>query len=152
MTSGTWLKPVLLVPAAICIAKNNDQMPAAFTGAFCGFLIDIACGRLYCYNAVLLTVFCVAVSLMFDLWLRSKFINYMWLTILVSYLQCWLDYKFYYQIWNYDNVENIFVHVTLRVWLYTIISSVILYFLFKLVDHFLMPKEHLTIEEVIKTS
>jgi cell shape-determining protein MreD len=127
-------------------------MAAAVTGAVCGFLTDMACGRLFGYNAVLLTVFCVAVSLVFELYLRNKFANYLWITALVSFLQCWLDYKFYFEIWGYENVERIFYHVTMKVWIYTVISSVIVYLIYKLINRFLMPKEHLTIEEVIKTS
>lgn len=152
MTSGTWMKPVLLVPIAVGIAMNNDLMASAFTGAVCGFLIDMACGRLLGYNAVLLTVFCITVSLVFELYFRYRFFNYLWITALAAYLQCWLDYKFYYDIWDYADVETIFVHVTLKVWLYTVISSVIVYLLIKLINHFLMPREHLTIEEVIKTN
>lgn len=151
MTSGTWLKPVLLVPVALCIAVNNDLLGSAFTGAFCGLLTDIACGRLFGYNAVLLTVFCVAVSLSFELCLRYKFINFLWVNAVVSFLQCWLDYKFYYQIWNYPDVERIFTHVTMHVWISTVIASVVIYLIFKVINHFLLPKTHLTIEEVIKT-
>ena len=152
MTSGTYTKPMLLVPAAICIAIGNDVMAAAVTGAVCGFLTDMACGRLFGYNAVLLTVFCVAASLIFELYLRNKFANYLWITAIASFLQCWLDYKFYYQIWDYENVSRIFYHVSLKVWVYTVIASVVVYALYRLINRFLMPKEHLTIEEVIKTA
>ena len=152
MTSGTWKKPVLLVPVALCIAVNNDLMASAYTGAFCGFLIDIACGRLLGYNAVILTVFCILITLIYELYLRRKFFNFMLISAAVSFLQCWLDFKFYYEIWDYENTDRIFRSVTLKVWLYTVISSVIMYFLFKIVNNLLMPKEHLTIEEVIKTS
>lgn len=152
MTSGTWKKPIFLVPVAISIAISNDLMLSAYTGAVCGFLIDIACGRLFGYNAVLLTVFCVGVSLVYELYLRKKFINYLFITAVVSFLQCWLDYKFYFEIWDYDNVERIFYSHTLKIWLYTMISSVVIYVIFRIIDHFLMPKEHLTIEEVIKTN
>lgn len=69
----------------------------------------------------------------------------------VSYIQCRLDYKFYYEIWNYENVERIFTQFTLKIWVYTIISSVFVYLLIKLINHFLMPKNHLTIEEAIVT-
>jgi cell shape-determining protein MreD len=152
MTSGTLLKPVLLVPVALLIAVNNDIMASAYTGAFCGLLIDIACGRLLGFNAVLLTVFCVAATLVFELYLRKKFINCMFIISAFSFLQCWLDYKFFYEIWGYDGVERIFRSVTLKVWLYTVISTVILFIVFKIINNLLMPKEHLTIEEVIRTS
>ena len=152
MTSGSLKKPVLLVPVALLIAVNNDLMASAYIGAFCGFLIDIACGRLLGFNAVLLTVFCVAATLVFELYLRKKFINYLVTISAASFLQCWLDYKFFYEIWGYADVELIFSSVTLKVWLYTVISTVILYILFKIINNLLMPKEHLTIEEVIRTS
>lgn len=152
MTSGSWKKPVLLVPVALCIAVNCDIMISAFTGAFCGFLIDIACGRLLGYNAVILTIFCVAASLVFELYLRKKFFSFMVISAAVSFLQCWLDYKFFYDMWDYPDVERIFHSVTLKVWVYTLISSVIVYLIFKLINHLLMPKEHLTIEEAIRNN
>ena len=33
MTSGTWMKPILLVPVAIAIAANSGQYSSALTGA-----------------------------------------------------------------------------------------------------------------------
>ena len=152
MSSGTLYKPVLLVPLAIGIAVNNNIYASAVTGALCGFLIDICCGKLFGYNAVILAFFCIAANLMFELYLRDRFINYMFVTATASYIQCWLDYKFYYQIWGYANVHRIFVRVTLRVWIYTVISSVLIYFVLKFVNRLLMPKEHLTIEEAINTN
>lgn len=152
MTSGTWLKPIILVPVCLGIAINNNQYASVVTGAVCGFLIDICCGRLFGYNAVILAFFCIAVSLLFELYLKDRFINFMLITTIVSYIQCRLDYKFYYQIWEYEDVELIFRHVTLRVWVYTVISAVFVYLLLKLINRFLMPREHLTIEEAINTN
>jgi hypothetical protein len=34
----------------------------------------------------------------------------------------------------------------------TVVASVVVYAMYRLINRFLMPKEHLTIEEVIKTS
>ena len=70
----------------------------------------------------------------------------------VSFILGWLDYKFYYEIWNYDNVEKIFTDLTIPVWIYTIISTVFIYLLIRLINHFLMPKEHLSIEEAVRSS
>ncbi len=152
MTTGTFMKPVILIPAALCIAVNSNQISSAVTGAVCGFLIDISCGKLFGYNAVLLAFFCIFVSLAFELWLRNRFINVMLSTAVVSLLNGLLDYKFYYEIWNYDNVERILTSVTLPVWIYTVISTVFVYLIFRLINHFLMPKTHLTIEEAIKVN
>ncbi len=74
------------------------------------------------------------------------------ITVIASFIQCWLDYKFYYQIWGYEDVGRIFRKVSLKVWIYTVISSVFVYLLLKLVNRLLMPREHLTIEEAINTN
>lgn len=152
MTSGTLYKPILLVPLALGIAVNNNIYGAAVTGAICGFLTDISCGKLFGYNAVILAFFCIALNLVFELYLKERFSTFMVLTAVISYIQCRLDYKFYYQMWGYANVERIFVKVSLRVWIYTVISAVPVYLILKLVNRFLMPKEHLTIEEAFSTN
>ena len=152
MTSGTLYKPVLLVPLAVGIAINNNLYASAVTGAICGFLIDICCGKLFGYNAVVLTVFCIAANLVFELYLKDRFINYIIITAAASFLQCWLDYKFYYQIWGYEHVGRIFRRVSMKIWLYTVISAVFVFLLLKLVNRLLMPREHLTIEEAINTN
>ncbi len=151
MTSGTLLKPVLLIPAALCIAVGNNQIASAVTGAACGFLIDVCCNKLFGYNAVILTFFCILVSLSFELYLKNKFVNILIATAASALIMGWLDYKFYYEIWQYENVERILRTVTLPVWCYTVVSSVFIYLIIKLINHFLMPKEHLTIEEAIKS-
>ena len=152
MTSGTLYKPILLVPLAVGIAINNNLYASAVTGAICGFLIDICCGKLFGYNAVVLTVFCIAANLVFELYLKDRFINYFIITAAAAFLQCWLDYKFYYQIWGYEHVGRIFRRVSMKIWLYTVISSVFVFLVLKLVNRLLMPREHLTIEEAINTN
>ena len=152
MTSGTLYKPILLVPLAVGIAVNNNIYASAVTGAICGFLIAICCGKLFGYNAVILTVFCIAANLVFELYLKDRFINYFIITAAAAFLQCWLDYKFYYQIWDYEYVGRIFRKVSMKVWLYTVISSVFVFLVLKLVNRLLMPREHLTIEEAINTN
>ncbi|MDE5584139.1 MAG: hypothetical protein K2J08_10610 [Ruminococcus sp.] len=152
MTSGTWLKPIILIPIALRISINNNMYASAVTGAVCGFLIDTACEKLFGYNAIILTVFCIAVSLIFEFFLRNKFVSFWIVSAVLSYIQCWLDYTFYYKIWNYQNAELIFNNYSLRVWAYTVISSVFVWLLLKIINHFLMPKKHFSIEETIKHS
>lgn len=152
MTSGTWLKPVLLVPAAVAAALANGQLSSAFTGAVCGYLIDIAGDKVIGTNAVILTVFSVVISLLYEYYLRNKFVNYMIITAVVSYVVLWLDYKFYYEMWEYEYVERIFSQTSMKVWAYTIVSAVVIYFIFELINHYLMPKNHVTIEEAVSTA
>ena len=96
-------------------------------------------------------MFCIAANLVFELYLKDRFINYFIITAAAAFLQCWLDYKFYYQMWKYKDVGRIFRRVSLRVWVYTVIASVFVYFIIQLINRFLMPKEHLSLEEAITT-
>lgn len=150
MTSGTWRKPVLLIPAALCISVTAGQIPAALTGAVCGFLIDISCGKLVGCNAVILAFFCVVVSLLFELYFKNRFITIILATAIASWIMGWLDYKLYYEIWNYENVDRIFWHMTVPVWGYTVVSAVFVYLIIRFINFLLIPKEHFTLEEVIK--
>lgn len=150
MMAGTLKKPVLLIPVAICIAMNTGELQSAFTGAFCGLLIDVACGRIFGYNALFLTIICTFTSLMFLNYFRKKFMNFFVIATVSAFISGFLDYKFYYNIWNYENTEIILKTVILPVCAYTVISAVPIYLLFSLVNKFFMPKRHLSIEEVIK--
>jgi rod shape-determining protein MreD len=146
------LKPVLFVPAAICIAVDNNRIGSAVTGAVCGFLIDISCGKLFGCNAVLLTFFCILVSLVFELYLRNRFLNIFIICAAVSFIQGVLDYKLYYEMWDYEDVELIFRNLTVPVWILTVISSVFVYMIIRLINKLLMPKQHLSLEEAFRTN
>lgn len=150
MCSGTHLKPILLIPAAICISANTGELQSAAFGILCGFLIDISCNKLFGYNAVLLCIFCVAVSLLYSNLLRNKFINSFVVTSVVSFIHGLLDFNFYYDIWGYEDSGLIFRNYTVPVWIMTIISSVVIYGIITLINKLLMPKPHLSIEEAIK--
>jgi len=150
MMSGRLMKPVLLIPAAICVAMNTGELQAAFTGALCGLLMDIACGNIFGYNAVILTIACTFTSLMFINYLRKKFMNFIVITFFSALISGILDYVFYYSIWDYENKEIIFHKITMPVFAYTIISAVPVYLVFMLINRFFMPRHHLSITEAIK--
>ena len=76
--------------------------------------------------------------------------NYIIITAVAAYIQCWLDYKFYYEMWEYENVERIFSQLSMKVWTITIIASVFVYLVIELINRFFLPKNHITIEEAIK--
>ncbi len=151
MTSGTSMKPIILLPIALCISVYNEPVTSAVTGTVCGFLTDISCGKLFGYNAVVFTIFCVLLSLLFDLYLKRRFFNIFVTASVLEFIHGWLDYRFYYGIWNYDNVDLIFRDMTVPVWIYTVIATVFVYLIIKMINHFLLPKEHVTLEEAIRT-
>lgn len=128
-TSGSYVKPLLLIPAALCISSHTGEIQATAVGAACGLLLDIACGKLIGYNAVWLVICCVAVSLLHSYYLREKLLNMLILTLICTTLQGYLDFIFYYAIWGHDDVALVYTRVLLPSGIMTVIASVPLYFL-----------------------
>ena len=72
-TIGTSVKPILLIPIAICISINEgDEIVSTITGILCGLLIDISCDKIFGYNAIILIGICVFTSLLFNHFLRDR--------------------------------------------------------------------------------
>ena len=128
-TSGSYVKPLLLIPAALCISSHTGEIQSAAVGTVCGLLLDIACGKLLGYNAVWLVICCVAVSLLHNYYLREKLLSMLILTAICTTLQGYLDFVFYYAIWGHDDVALVYTHYLLPSGIMTIIASIPLYFL-----------------------
>ena len=130
-TSGSSLKPLVLIPTALCIASHTGELQAMAVGTVCGLLLDLACGKLPGFNAFFLVIVCVLISLLYRYFLRQKLINMLFLTALCTLAQGCLDYVLYYAVWGYEDVFLIWQKIIFPSCLMTIASSVIFYFLIK---------------------
>ncbi len=130
-TSGSYSKPLLLLPAALCIASHTGEIQAMAVGMACGLLLDLACGKLLGFNAFLLVAGCVLISLLYRYFLRQKLINMLFLTAICALIQGGLDYVLYYAVWGYEDVFLIWQEIIFPSCLMTTASSVIFYFLIK---------------------
>lgn len=128
-TAGSMVKPLLLIPLALCIASHAEEMQAMAVGTVCGFLLDCACQKLPGFNAVILTICCVMVSLLYRYFLRQKLLNMLWITAFCALLQAFLDYVFYYALWGLEDVELIWQNLFMPSCIMTEISAVFFYIL-----------------------
>jgi len=128
-TSGSGLKPLILLPLSLCISSHTEELQAMAVGAVCGFQLDLACGKLPGFNAILLVLFCVTSSLLYHYLLKQKLVNMLILTSVFSLIQGGLDYIFYYAIWGHENVFLIWENVISRSCVMTIISAIPCYFI-----------------------
>ncbi|MBE6825406.1 MAG: rod shape-determining protein MreD [Oscillospiraceae bacterium] len=126
-TAGSMLKPLLLIPLSLCISSHTGEIQAMAVGTISGLLLDISCGKLLGYNAVLLVVCCVAVSLLYNYILRQKLFNILLLTAVCTLVQGYLDYTFYYSIWGHEDVGLIYTGVILPSGAMTVASTLLLY-------------------------
>ena len=130
-TSGSSIKPLLLIPVSLCIASHTGEVQAMAIGTVCGLLLDLACGKLLGFNAFCLVIFSVLISLLYRYFLRQKLFNMIFLTAVCTLIQGYIDYLLYYAVWGYEDVSLIWQKIIFPSCLMTIASSVIFYFLIK---------------------
>ncbi len=128
-TSGSMIKPLLLIPIGLCIASHMGEIRAMLIGAACGVLLDLACGKLIGSNAICMILLCVGTSLLYHYLLKQKWFNMLWLTALCALIQGGMDYLFYYVIWEHENVSLIWENIILPSCWMTALSSVPIYFI-----------------------
>ncbi|MBR7084414.1 MAG: rod shape-determining protein MreD [Oscillospiraceae bacterium] len=130
-TSGSAIKPLLLIPVSLCIASHTGELQAMAVGAVCGLLLDLACGKLLGFNAFFLVICGVLISLLYRYFLRQKLFNMIFLTAVCTLMQGYIDYLLYYAVWGYEDVSLIWQKVIFPSCLMTIASAVLFYFLIK---------------------
>ncbi len=130
-TSGSYRKPLLLIPLALCIASHTGEVQAMSVGAVCGLLLDIACGKLIGCNGILLVICCTGVSLLYRYLLKQKLLNMLFLTVICVVIQSFMDYIFYYAIWDYEGSDKILEKYILPSGIMTVLSAFVFYFLIK---------------------
>jgi cell shape-determining protein MreD len=59
---GDFIKPLLLIPVALCIASVSGTVVSGGIGILCGLLLDISCGTLPGYHGILLFLICLFTS------------------------------------------------------------------------------------------
>lgn len=147
---GTGVKPLILIPFAICVATWSGEVTSACVGMLSGFLLDMSCGRILGFNAVILIVMCTIVSLLHAHLLRRKFLNFFVLTAITCAVQGLLDYFFFYKLWDYKDSYLILHDITFKCFIETMISSVFVYLLINLINKKMKPYQIKSIEEAMQ--
>ncbi len=150
-SSGNFRKPLLLIPVALCISSYAREHTALITGIICGLLLDIVCNKLLGFNALLLCIMCLGMSILYKHLLMHKLLNFMVLAAAGIFIQGALDYFFFYEIWNYSNVSFLFIHHILPCCIYTLISALPVYAVIHNINRLLRPNTIRTIEETVLT-
>lgn len=149
-SAGDYVKPLWLIPISFCIASVHGTVIAAVTGILCGLLMDISCGTLPGYHGILLFLMCMLISILYDRLMQQRFWNLVFFTGIAAFLVTSLDYIFQYAIWGYDNVSLIYVYYALPCLLYTLLSCIVCYPVFRLIHRFLLPQRKRTVQRTIQ--
>lgn len=140
-------RPLLLIPVVIVISAFENELISGITGAICGFLLDIAMGKLIGTNALLLLAVGAFTSLLFLHLLRKNLINIIVITACTAFIQGIYDFFFYYSIWNSEGYQSVFKIISLPSMAYTVLSAPFVYFTVKFIELKTGEAETVGIEE-----
>lgn len=130
-SSGFYVKPLLFIPIAICIAIfTEDELHSSLIGAMCGLLLDISYNKLLGFNGAILLVMCVFTTIMFKNYFKPMFFNALMYVSIFTFVHGLLDYFFYYKIWTLNSKDNVFSIYDSYIFpscIMTIISIIVIY-------------------------
>ena len=148
-------KPLMLIPIAVCICSKQTEMTSSLVGLVIGFMLDSASGRLFGFNAFILMICCMFVSLLFLYLLRQNIFNVLVLIIITTLIQTGLDFLFAYGVWGIEHVGDIFLKWFLPSMMFTILASVPIIAITRLIerkfgiidDHYIEEKDENCVRE-----
>lgn len=141
------VKPLVLIPAALCISMYEGVAAGCGAGILCGLLLDVACGKTLGFNALLLLVFCMFASLFFMYLMRTNVINIWALSVVCILLQSLFDLFFFYAIWGIHNTGAVFMDFFFPQIVINSLVTPLYYLIFKAVYKKFGPSTERYIEE-----
>lgn len=145
--SGNGAKALMLIPFSTAIACYEGEIPSAVIGAISGILIDMATGQLIGFTGVYLCLFCGIISGMFRQFLRKNIVNYFALTVATCLVYLYVDYYFFYVIWDYEGYREVLKARLIPSHLKTIVFSPLCYLMCLAAEKLSTVKRKLELEE-----
>lgn len=125
------IKPVLIVALAICVSVFEDIIPASVFSIFTGLLWDISSDKIFGFNALILLVTSVIITLLTIYYIRQRLAMTLVFCGVFMIIQSLLDYLFYYIAWGHGSFTEIYLLKLLPTIIYTLAVTVPIYFLVK---------------------
>ncbi len=124
------VKPGLIVPAVICIAMYEGEFAGGLLGAYGGMLCDLGSYTIFGFHAILLLILATATGLGIIYFIKNNRLNAIFLCGGALALLNFLNYFFYFGIWDYENAWMLLVTSYLPAVLCSILFVPLFYWLF----------------------
>lgn len=135
------VKPLLLIPASVCIALHEGELAGGLYGALAGILCDTAGRVFFGYYSILLLAACAGAGLLIIYMMNLSLPNAVLICFVCAFCLCSLEYVLMYGMWNYEKAELIYLRQTLPTVLYTTVVTPVLYFVVRRVHFYFKSKE-----------
>ena len=125
------VKPLLLVPAVICIAMFEGEFAGALLGAFAGCLCDIGGITIFGFNGIMMLIMCTICGLLIMFWLSRNAVSAFLLCTAVLFIRGTVEYFVCLAIWGFEGIGMYYVQHTLPCIVYSAIISPVFFFAVK---------------------
>lgn len=134
---GGGVQAIWVIPAAVCICMYEEEYFSMLIGVLGGWLIDFACGSIFCANAIYLVCFCTFLSLLFRNLLRRTFLNFLAVTMIGTFLRAILSYLMTQVLFQNEGRSYIWSQIHLPSSVLTIFAAILVYLLYLPIARFL---------------
>lgn len=134
------VKPILVVPAAVCMAMFDGEMVGGIMGGLAGLLCDLGSFTIFGFNGIIVLACCATIGLLTIYLTQLRLMNALLLGFGTLLIRGVLEYFFYFQIWNLDGRSQVFLASTLPTVLYSAITIIPLYFLVRYMKYYFDSK------------
>ena len=128
------VKPMLVVPAAIAMAMHEGEFAGGIYAAFAGLLCDMGGFGLFGFNGITLLVSGVTAGLLVIYMMRCNVASCILFVFIAMLVRGSIYYTFAFGIWNHDYAWRIFAFQILPTIVYTAISAIPIYYIFRAVN------------------
>jgi rod shape-determining protein MreD len=97
-------KPIILIPAALSIALFENETAGMIFGLYGGLLIDFGAGGIMGFHGLILSVMCYIIGRMASDLIQTNFLTSMMVSLICSGITVFLQFVFFYILYNYSHV------------------------------------------------
>ena len=123
------IRPILVLPFAVCVAMFDSNLAGGLFGLFAGILCDTSSSLLFGVQAILYLAVCVAVGLLIVYYMQPSLANSLIFVGCGLILRLFLEFFFAFFMWGYDNIHIIVVNHMLPLLLYTLAATIPVFWL-----------------------
>lgn len=127
------VRPILLIPVAICIAMFEGELVGAVAGIFAGVLWDTVTVTADGYNALYLMIACAVCGVLLRIFMRNNIITYFIMNSSIMFIYLVSYVLFFITARGIDGGGQVFLRYYLPMGVYSFILTPLWYYLIRTV-------------------
>lgn len=103
------IKPLLVLPAAICVAILEDELQGGILGAFAGLLCDTTSFTSFGYNAIMFLILCITAAFLVMFAIQPGLASTVSVCAGALLIRNVVEHFFFYFIWGYEGTGSLYI-------------------------------------------